>query len=101
VPQDSTEFEPQDLQLHLKNNARSSPDFSVGRPSDVSPNMVASAPPEVKHNERLADYFAIVGLPEELKPLDNGYDTIRTIEKLEIVIMERWEVSEIKKLLHQ
>lgn len=26
---------------------------------------------------------------------------IRTIEKVEIVIMERWEVSEIKKQLHQ
>ena len=25
-------------------------------------------------NERLADYFAIVGLSEELRPLDYGYD---------------------------
>jgi len=28
------------------------------------------------------------------------YAEIRTIEKVEIVIMERWEVSEIKKQLH-
>ena len=47
--------------------------------------------------ERLADYFAIVGLPDELKPLDNGCEPIRTVEKVEIVIMEKFEVSEIKK----
>lgn len=52
-------------------------------------------------NERLADYFAVVGLPDELKPLDNGYDCIHTIEHVEIVAFERWEVSEIKKQLYQ
>lgn len=39
--------------------------------------------------ERLADYFAVVGLPDELKPLDNGYDCIRMIEQVEIVVFER------------
>lgn len=67
-------------------------------------------PSNLAKEDRLADYFAIVGLSEDLKPLDVGYDCkyialkmtwlyleIRTIEKVEIVIMERWEVSEIKK----
>ena len=36
-----------------------------------------------------------------MKPLDNGYDCIRTIESVEIIVMERQEVSEIKKQLYQ
>ena len=47
----------------------------MGRGSTAS----SALPPEVEKaiaesNERLADYFAIVGLNEELKPLDAGYD---------------------------
>ena len=42
-----------------------------------------------------------MGLPDELRPLENGYDSIHTIEQVEIVVMERQEVSEIKKQLYQ
>ena len=48
---------------------------AVGRNSNAS----SALPPEVEkalagNNECLADYFAIVGLNDELKPLDAGYD---------------------------
>ena len=72
---------------------------SARKSEDISKDAVMKTDqtPTPADVERLADYFAIVGLPEDLKPLDNGCEPIRTVEKVEIVIMEKWEVSEIKK----
>ena len=36
--------------------------------------MTNDTPETAVDSERLADYFAIVGLAEELRPIDNGYD---------------------------
>ena len=62
-------------------------------------------------NERLADYFAVVGLGDDINPIEGAgectilfskfnllfYAGVRTIERCEIMVMEREEVSEIKK----
>ena len=53
---------------------RQSPDQHMQDEGDNNEAQAVPASEPPSSNERLADYFAIVGLPDELRPLDYGYD---------------------------